>query len=80
MMRYIIHGPNIILSALSVDLWNFPHFQVGAIENPLTIGAPHEVGVWAGQDIRSRCSIYDECAINEQIDDKNKGGLSLRHS
>ena len=42
------------MSALIGDIWNFAHLQVGAIENPLTIGAPHEVGVWAGQDIRSR--------------------------
>merc|ERR1712130_637755 len=39
-------------SSFSAD--NADNIVVGAIENPLTIGAPHEVGVWAGQDIRSR--------------------------
>jgi len=33
---------------------NADNIVVGAIENPLTIGPPQEVGVWAGQDIRSR--------------------------
>jgi len=39
---------------------NADNIVVGAIENPLTIGPPQEVGVWAGQDIRSRWPEFEE--------------------
>ena len=53
---FIIHGQKARYhSDCLLSLRIFPHLQVGAIENPLTIGPPQEVGVWAGQDIRSRC-------------------------
>merc|ERR1719505_440919 len=38
----------------SFSAGNADNIVVGAIENPLTIGPPQEVGVWAGQDIRRR--------------------------
>jgi len=38
----------------SFSAGNADNIVVGAIENPLTIGPPQEVGVWAGQDIRGR--------------------------
>merc|ERR1719167_1102392 len=38
----------------SFSAGNADDIVVGAIENPLTIGPPQEVGVWAGQDIRGR--------------------------
>merc|ERR1719505_425890 len=38
----------------SFSAGNADDIVVGAIENPLTIGPPQEVGVWAGLDIRGR--------------------------